>query len=154
MIERLRKIAFLRALPDEVLTDWCTQLEEHRISPRETVIREGDAANEMYFFIEGQLSVHKTSPDGQLYKVATLKAGEVPFFGEGAAFDTDPRSATVVSDTSCYTVKVTRGAFEWFCQKYPEHALPICLTMVRGVMQRLRKANTDLLYFYRNKSAA
>jgi CRP-like cAMP-binding protein len=61
MIERLRKIAFLRALPDEVLTDWCTQLEEHRISPRETVIREGDAANEMYFFIEGQLSVHKTS---------------------------------------------------------------------------------------------
>jgi hypothetical protein len=59
-----------------------------------------------------------------------------------------------VSDTSCYTVKVTRGAFEWFCQKYPEHALPICLTMVRGVMQRLRKANTDLLYFYRNKSAA
>jgi CRP-like cAMP-binding protein len=154
MLERLQKIPFLRALPEEVLLDWSTQMQEHRISARETVIREGDEAGEIYFFIEGQLSVHKTAPDGQLYKVAVLRAGEVPFFGEGAAFDHDPRSATVVSDTSCYTVKVTREAFEWFCRKYPEHALPICLTMVRGVMQRLRKANSDLLHFYRNKSAA
>ncbi len=153
MVKYLKEIPFLADIPDSILHEWSMRMEERTFAPRVTVIREGAVDDEMFLLSKGKLSVHKTSPTGQLYKVATLQAGRVPFFGEGAVFDTDPRSATVVTDEACHCVRVKRADWEWFCQRYPQYALPICTVMARGIMARLRKVNADLLHLYLNRAA-
>jgi CRP/FNR family cyclic AMP-dependent transcriptional regulator len=66
-----------------------------RIRKGQTVIESGSHSRDVYFLIEGELRVLLFSPDGKEVSVRTLRPGQM--FGELAALDGMPRSATVVA---------------------------------------------------------
>jgi CRP/FNR family cyclic AMP-dependent transcriptional regulator len=123
-------------------------MELRTFHPGEFIIREGETGSEMFLLIEGEASVHKSTAEGDQYKVAILHGEKHAFFGEGGLLDTDARSATIKADSLCYCLVLGRTAFEAFGHKHPEWALPILLRIARAVMARLRKTNNDLMLLY------
>jgi CRP/FNR family cyclic AMP-dependent transcriptional regulator len=130
------------------LEDLARMMELKRFMPGECIIKEGESGSEMFLLIQGEASVHKSTSEGDLYKVAILHGEKHAFFGEGGLLDSDARSATIQADSECHCLVLSRKSFEIFGAAHPQWALPISLRIARAVMARLRKTNNDLMLLY------
>src|SRR5262249_27706205 len=64
-------------------------------SKNETILDKGSQSREVFFVLKGSVSVITFSPAGREVTLAAVKAGD--FFGELAAIDSQPRSASVTA---------------------------------------------------------
>lgn len=124
------------------------QLKEIEYPPHATIIAEGETGSELYFLLEGQASVYKTTAEGEEYKVAILTHHQHAFFGEGGLLDSEARSATIRADSKCRCLVLNRQDFMSFGEAHAEWALPVLIRIARAVMARVRKTNNDLMLLY------
>jgi CRP-like cAMP-binding protein len=96
--------------------------------PGETVFCEGDAAEQMYVVIEGELSITKR---GVVLETVT----EGDSFGEMALIESAPRSATVTAVTESRVAEISRARFEHLIAEQPDFAVRI----MRSMADRLRR---------------
>jgi CRP/FNR family transcriptional regulator, cyclic AMP receptor protein len=80
-----------------------------RMRKGQTIIESGSHSRDVYFLIEGELRVLLFSPDGKEVSVRTLRPGQM--FGELAALDGLPRSATVVATAPSVVVSMRVADF-------------------------------------------
>jgi CRP-like cAMP-binding protein len=102
----------------------------------------------MFLLVEGDAVVTKSTPEGESYRVAILRAEQFAFFGEGGLLDSEARSATIRAETPCRCLVLHREMFEKFGREHPQWAMPILLRIARVVMTRLRKTNHDMGLLY------
>lgn len=117
-------------------------------APGAAIINEGETGSEMFFLMEGDAAVFKTTAEGEPYKVAILRGSQHAFFGEGGLLDSEARSATIRAESPCRCLVLERAAFMSYGEAYPMWALPILSRIARAVMLRLRKTNDDLMLLY------
>jgi hypothetical protein len=86
----LKGVSLFSETPDEVLADVAALLEEVDVDAGEVVFEKGDVGSALYVVVEGKVRV--TSQDRVL-----VELGPRDIFGEMAALDTEPRSATVTA---------------------------------------------------------
>jgi signal-transduction protein with cAMP-binding, CBS, and nucleotidyltransferase domain len=86
----LKGVSLFSETPDEVLADVAALLEEVDVDAGERVFEKGDVGSALYVVVEGKVRV--TSQDRVL-----VELGPRDIFGEMAALDTEPRSATVTA---------------------------------------------------------
>jgi len=86
----LKGVSLFSETPDEVLADVAALLEEVEVDAGTVVFRKGDVGSALYVVVEGHVRV--TSQDRVL-----VELGPRDIFGEMAALDTEPRSATVTA---------------------------------------------------------
>lgn len=115
----------------------------------QTLIEEGQLGDEFFVLIEGQVSVYKKTPDGDVYKVVILKQDMTPAFGEGGLIEAEPRSATVKCDVDSKCLVLTREKFLDFCLKNSEVAVPILQKIAVSLMGRLRQTSNDLMLLHK-----
>jgi len=93
-----------RRLGDFGLLEGLTEPERRAIEQRchrrtyarnETILDKGSQSREVFFVLKGSVSVITFSPAGREVTLAAVKAGD--FFGELAAIDAQPRSASVTA---------------------------------------------------------
>ena len=77
-------------VPDEDLAEIAPYLTPVYLDPGETIIREGDLGDELYIVVSGEVKVVK---DGE----ELARRGERAVFGDLAALDPEPRSASVIA---------------------------------------------------------
>jgi CRP/FNR family cyclic AMP-dependent transcriptional regulator len=149
--EHVRATALFAEVKDrpEVVDSLARQLKWIHYPVGAAIIQEGEPGTEMYFLARGRAVVTKRTTDGEPYRVAILSGEQHAFFGEGALLDCDSRSATIVAETECECFVLTREGFEQFGKEHPEWAFPVLSTISRTVLNRLRKANSDLMLLYR-----
>jgi len=94
--------------------------EHKRFASGQTVIKEGDRADSMYFVLEGNLQVIKNYRTIDERFVAALNPGDL--FGEMALFLKEPRTATVVSVGDVTVIEIHRNTLREFMQRSPENA--------------------------------
>jgi CRP/FNR family transcriptional regulator, cyclic AMP receptor protein len=99
----------------------------------EIILKEGEVGNYLLFLLEGAVEVQV----GGLV-IGTFTPIEV--FGEMAAIDGQPRSATVVAKANCKLARVTEGRFEQLIQQKPELAIHVMRTLI----ERIRWMNSVL----------
>ncbi len=116
--------------------------------PGDTMIKEGEMGTEMFLLIDGDAGIFKNTLEGDRYKVAILRSLDRPFFGEGGLLGSDARSATIVADTDCNCLTLSRESFAKFSREQSQWALPILLKIAKVVMGRLQKTNNDLMLLY------
>ena len=116
--------------------------------PESPILVEGQTGAEMFFLVEGEASVYKSTAEGDQYRVAILHGSQGVFFGESGLLDSDARSATITADTECHCLVLDRAAFDSFCRSNPQWGMPVVLRIARAVMGRLRKTNNDLMLVY------
>lgn len=119
----------------------------------DTIMQEGENADSMFIFIDGEVEVSKnltlklSSKDfGQVEKsMNRLKASVAWVFGEMSLFQTEPRSATVTAITECQLFEIHRDEFKKFCKEKPETGIIILERIASILSSRLRKSNEDVL---------
>jgi diguanylate cyclase (GGDEF)-like protein len=70
-------------------------LERRRIKEKDTVFREGDAGEEMFILLSGELDAYALQSDGTLRWMFKINPGD--FFGEMSIIANEPRSATITA---------------------------------------------------------
>ena len=95
----LKSVSIFAETPDDILVEVASVLEEFRVEPGETVIEKGEMGQEMYIIVEGKMRVH----DGDK-TIAHLTTRDV--FGELAALDPEPRSASVTAEEETQLFKL------------------------------------------------
>lgn len=105
----LRKIDFLRDLPDSAVDELAEASRTELYAPGECVMRQGEIGEELYLCLDGELIVLHQMDEGPEREVARLHAGSL--FGEMAQLSGQARSATVRAASACELVVVPKRAF-------------------------------------------
>jgi CRP-like cAMP-binding protein len=109
----------------------------------QTVFEAGSASGEVYFIFEGRVNVMNSSPGGREVVFASLGPGES--FGELAAIDMGPRSATIVAAEKSLLAELSSQHFLSLLERQPEIALRVLRTlaaMVRMTDIRIMELST------------
>eukprot|EP00931_Biecheleriopsis_adriatica_P103473 TRINITY_DN7829_c0_g1_i4.p1 TRINITY_DN7829_c0_g1~~TRINITY_DN7829_c0_g1_i4.p1 ORF type:complete len:803 (+),score=202.33 TRINITY_DN7829_c0_g1_i4:69-2477(+) len=106
----LEHVPLMKRLPKEQRPLVAGACETQDFAAKETIINQGDPGHEFFVIRSGEASVHVTTPEGGKKKVATLKSGD--YFGENALLRDEPRTATIIAETSLQTFKITRTEFQ------------------------------------------
>ena len=105
------------------------------IESNNTIFREGDAGNQMFLIVEGEVEIRKKTTEKSTTTLATLKKGD--FFGEMAMVERKPRSATAIASTSCRLLALDQNAFTTLI----EHNSDFAVRMIKVLSTRLRRTN-------------
>jgi CRP-like cAMP-binding protein len=90
----LRRVSILTALPEDALRRVAELLVPLEAAAEQSIFQKGDAGDSLYIVAEGRLRVHDSS-----LVFNELGTGDV--FGEMAALDSAPRSASVTAISPC-----------------------------------------------------
>jgi SulP family sulfate permease len=107
----------------------------------ETLFREGDASEEMYFVQRGGLDVVKATDSGPL-RLAKVRAGSM--LGEMALYTGQVRSASAVATEPCELRVLTRAARERLQREHPQVAALLDRQVVTGLAGAVQRANALL----------
>jgi CRP/FNR family cyclic AMP-dependent transcriptional regulator len=121
-ISVLRWIDIFRTIPDEQLADVASTLRDKEVFAGEEIIREGDMGTSMFIIVEGRVRVHRDDKE-----IATLGSGDL--FGEMAALDAAPRSASVTALSDVFLFELDGSALYDIMSDRPE--------VVRGLIRIL-----------------
>ena len=114
-----------------------------------TLIEQGKKGDEFFVLVAGTVSVLKTTPEGDDYRVAVLKHANHPSFGEGGLMEGEVRSATIRCDTDVICLALTQVDFNNFCAQYPQFALPVFRRIAQGIINRLNQTSNDLMMLHK-----
>ncbi len=109
----------------EALCTWRSVREGEPI-----VTRDSDS-RDVFFVVKGRCRIVNYSPSGREVTYAIAGPGE--FFGEMAAIDGLPRSATVVALEDCVLASITPQAFRDMIEQHPRVSFVIMEKLVRIV---------------------
>ena len=134
MLSIVERVIFLKAIPifaeipEADLAELAGRFGEKRVSADATIVSEGDLGTSMYIVASGSVRVHRGDTE-----IARMGDGSV--FGELAALDTQPRTASVtaldetllfsVSQEALYEIMaehpvMLRGIIKFLCQRFRE----------------------------------
>lgn len=99
----------------------------HRFKRNEMIVERASENRDVYFVVEGSVEIVNHSLSGRPVAYAELGVGH--FFGELAALDGEPRSASVMAKTDCRLASLAPDGFLDLLRRQPDVAL--------GVMCRL-----------------
>ena len=104
-----------------------------RFNPGDLIIRQGEAADKLYFLMSGEVSVIVELATGRLKRLSTVSPGMG--FGELALVEGGVRSADVRADTpvECYTL--TKKVFEQLGKTHAELKSGLLYNLFRTVAQ-------------------
>lgn len=140
MLSTMEKELFLRTVdlfaetPDEILSEVAHLLEEVSCPAGATLIQQGDSGDAMYILIDGRVNVHSGGRT-----LAVLEAGSV--FGEMAALDPEPRSASITAIEDLRLLRLARAPFHELILRQPGIALGI----IHVLCQTLRARTTAMV---------
>lgn len=137
----LKSIPFFAGLTDKALHDVQNSCRFQNYPSGEQIIERGQEDKDVYFLIDGCAHVLNFAPSGKVVSYGALEAGS--FFGELAAIDGLPRSATVVAKTECSTAILTADKFIHFLTSFPD----CLLTLVKKHAGIIRAGNIRIADF-------
>jgi len=103
------------------------------LQPGQTVFKEGDAGDGLYFIIRGKIQISARFGESQRRVFATFGPGE--FFGEMSVLDDAPRSADAMAEEVSDVYFVPRENLAAILERNPK----LALRMLRDFSRRLRE---------------
>lgn len=134
----LRRIKILADLEERILESLMRYMKPMEIAQFATVVQPGEAADAMYFILQGELRAYVLL-DGKESTLAILQPGE--FFGEIALLDRGERTAFVTANQPSTVLKLPADNFDLILREAPALAAPFALGLARSVAARLRGLN-------------
>ena len=105
----LAKNPIIGALPPEARRGLIKKAEVFKFLDGETIVKEGDSADELFFILSGEVEIHRNE-NGIPVFINKLREGQ--FFGEMAALNKQPRTATAWAMGTVEVLAVHREEIE------------------------------------------
>jgi len=112
------------------------------LEPGQILFQHGDAANSLYFILEGDLSVCLFANDGRQLGLNVVSEGNL--LGEIAVLDNGPRSASAIAIAKCQVASVTSNNFRNSIKKdaqLSQNIINFLCAQIRRVSDRIIDAN-------------
>jgi CRP/FNR family transcriptional regulator len=119
----LEQIPLFAGLSPEERASLAGDLQQMICDRGETIFRQGELSREIYLVVEGKVRIFKTSLTGSETSLTILGPGDV--FGEFAAIDALPRSATAVTISPASLLQMTAEQLRRRLRDIPELAIAI-----------------------------
>ncbi len=151
IIKRLKEVHFFKmyADNDEIINKIAGLCAVKKFRKGSVIIREGDAGDELYIMLTGEIEIVKETLQKEKYTVLTLSANMGGIYvGEFALLDNDKRSATVIAKTNCDCLVIKRDRFLKFGDENPQIGLNITRAIAQQLSKRIRKTNLDVLTLF------
>jgi CRP-like cAMP-binding protein len=140
--QSLQKIALFKDLPSDTLERIQQLCSWRRYEEDKPILVFGDDTSEVFFIAEGAAHVTIYSVDGKEVSFRDLGPGAV--FGEYAAIDSSPRSASVEALTGgCVVASMTRRKFRELLGSEPK----VTEALLKHLVKELRELTTRVYEF-------
>jgi CRP-like cAMP-binding protein len=137
----MEAMAYDARLTDAEVAEWREFGRSRRYADGDRLMWEGAPAVEALLVTAGRVKVTSTAENGREVVLAYREAGEV--FGEIAALDAGPHSATVIAIGEVTAWSLTKDRFLAFLGRHPRVAVALLMVMIR----RLRQADAQRLNY-------
>jgi CRP-like cAMP-binding protein len=107
--QSLKQITIFRGMAPEALVSLGHRCSWREYGPGRQIVGHQDESRQVFFIVEGRARAIIYSLTGKQVKFRDIDAGEI--FGEYAAIDGQPRSASVEAVTSCLVAAMTPELF-------------------------------------------
>lgn len=134
-LDRLSEVTIFRALTRKELETLAKSADTVSFSAGTTLVEEGEAGQEFFVLLEGEVSVVVGERE-----VAVLKAGQ--WFGELALIDPAPRDATVTTLTPCELLVIDGRRFLPLLEQVPA----LSRKLLVGLARRVREADQQRVW--------
>ncbi len=126
--------------PDqETMQEFLGHCHRRRYSARQTIIREGDRCDVLYYIIKGSVSVLIEDEEGREMILAYLNPGD--YFGELGLFDAEQRrSAWVRARSECELAEIGYAKFRRISEQFPDILFALASQMAVRLRDTSRKA--------------
>jgi CRP/FNR family cyclic AMP-dependent transcriptional regulator len=114
----------------------------------DAIIREGEMGDSLYLLQSGSVRIMKKTVQDEDYTVVILHDHMNIYFGEIALVDNDRRSATVLAETNCELIKLTRKDFLAMAEADPLLGYRILSQIAKKLSGSLRKMNSDVITLF------
>lgn len=139
-IETLGRVPLFHKISQSEITELDTRCVWRRASAGETLLDYNDGGSDLYFVASGKVRVTIQSISGKESILREIGDGE--FFGELAAIDGLPRSASIVAITDSTVAKMPPGVFREIVHRRPEvcdAVLKLLASQVRMLANRVNE---------------
>ncbi len=126
---RLDAIGLLSGLPPAQLRKVEQQCHWHEFPADATILERDSDDRDVYFVVRGAVQIVNYSQGGRKIGLARIAAGG--YFGELAAIDGQPRSASVVALEDCLLATIPPSACDRLMLDHPELALNVLKRLAR-----------------------
>ncbi|XP_055374078.1 cAMP-dependent protein kinase type II regulatory subunit isoform X2 [Condylostylus longicornis] len=130
----LDSVPMLKALQSYERMNLADALVSKSYKKDDKIIRQGDAADGMYFIEDGTCCVRLTKPDGSEIEISTLEKGA--YFGELALVTHRPRAASIIAVTDVKVAFLETGCFE--------RLLGPCINLIKRGIRNYKYLDDDL----------
>lgn len=130
-VKMLEAHGLFASIPPADLGALAKRFRWKRYQAGQQIISHLEATTDVYFVMEGNVRVIVYSPMGKEVTFRDISAGE--YFGELAAIDRLPRSATVTAVSACSVGWLSAEIFQDILRSYPDLAAAVMRQLVRSV---------------------
>ncbi len=151
ILEKLKDVQLFKMYADnndimDKISRLCTK---KKFKKGTIVIQEGDAGDELYIMLKGEIEIAKETMQKEKFTVVLLNSDMTGIYvGELALIDRDKRSASVIAKTDCDFLVIKRDRFIEFGNENPEIGLNITRAIASQLSTRLRKTNNDVITLF------
>jgi CRP-like cAMP-binding protein len=138
VMDTLRKQKFFQCMDDAQIDRLLASAKLLRYGRGEHLITQGSEGNSMFVLVSGAVDVH-VGHNGQLTYVTTLKPGD--YFGEMSLLTGEKRSATVIANRDCESLRIDKESFAEVLLSNPE-----LLQKLSGMLARRRLETEGILH--------
>jgi CRP-like cAMP-binding protein len=130
-IQTLRSIRLFRRLTDEEVRRLDTQCLWRRYEAKQQVLGYGDSGTDVYFVASGLVRAVIRAPGGRAVILGDIGAGQ--FFGELAAIDGQPRSASIVAVTGATLARMSAALFRLVLRRHADASAQVLALLAARV---------------------
>jgi len=114
----LEKVPIFMSLNNNDLEEIADNAERIHFEKNDYIIKQNDKGDSLYIINDGVVSVYLDNENKEKVFLAKLKVGD--FIGEGSLLTGEPRSANVIAETPCITIKVNKEIIKDIFAKNPD----------------------------------
>lgn len=111
------------------------------------LFRQGEPSDSLYFLQKGQVTAFINAANNQTIRLFTTESNVL--LGEMGFFSGHPRSATIVTDTSCTLFELTIPILNKIEEEHPELIIEFYESVIQLLSDRINELNVDLELFQR-----
>lgn len=127
----LQLVPIFSGLSDPCLATLAGHATTKTYQKNSIVITEGEEGDALYIIASGKVRICLNDEAGKEVCLGTESTGQ--YFGEYALLDGAPRSATVIAETKCLFVVISRKEFKQWLDEYPKAGLEIMKELVKKI---------------------
>jgi CRP-like cAMP-binding protein len=139
--QSLEGIAVFKGLQPDTLARLQKRCGWRHYKPQEPIVDYLDASDEVFFIVAGEARASIYSLLGKVVTFSDLVPGDM--FGEYAAIDEAPRSATIEARTECLIASMSGAVFREVLQTEPQ----VAQALLRQFVAKIRALTTRVYEF-------